>query len=196
MWDEIERQGCLYLKSGAKFDMKEHAHLRAYQRRMRAKPTYGEVRFRKILYQYFSLDPSKRTRRNKRFIMEQKIIMIKTANGQSKQYIVDFYLPTHHIVFEIDGDSHDNSRKRNYDAVRDYMLKQRGVTTIRIKNTTTKDVGRTRDIITDALRGQSTPPIAPVIAASIPRDKEKTLQADYIARHGVTKLKPSNHQTP
>ena len=58
-------------------------------------------------------------------------------------YIVDFYLPKHRVVIEIDGVQHENNKK--YDRKRTKELKNRGIRkVIRFKNTDLKEMSAER----------------------------------------------------
>ena len=49
-------------------------------------------------------------------------------------YIVDFYIPTKHLVIEIDGIQHLTEEHKEKDQTRDKFLKEQGLRVIRIPN--------------------------------------------------------------
>ena len=50
------------------------------------------------------------------------------------QYIVDFYLPEHNLILEVDGFVHSTFFQKMKDKNRDIFLKRKGYKIIRIKN--------------------------------------------------------------
>ena len=142
-WQAIERQGELYSRNHRKsvkgFNGSKFRDLLKYQKRMSKCPTYGEVRFKKMLYEYFKLKPGKKA--SKRFVRQQKIFLhvAKHPDYNEKGYIGDFYLPKYRILFEVDGVQHQTNSNKRYDTNREYVLRQHKVITFRITNDQTKD---------------------------------------------------------
>lgn len=83
---------------------------------------------------------------NKPTKAEKSIISKLTALGVTFEfqtiihpYIVDFYLPYKKLVIEVDGKSHDE--RREYDRKRDWWIKKKGYSVIRIKNEEALTIG-------------------------------------------------------
>ena len=122
-----------------------HPKAQTYQVRMKRRPTRGERRFDDILDMAlveFDLPLIKQTQakkswhdRKKRKFKKQKIFENQTLK---KAYIVDFYIPSLKLAFEVDGPDHAKSNKAVYDIKRTAYLSTRGVKVIRFKNDDTK----------------------------------------------------------
>ena len=115
-----------------------HAKVQAYQYRMKRSPTRAERRFDDILdsaLKGLSLPSYKPTqvhkRGPKRKFKKQRIF---EDQRHHKAYIADFYVPDLKLVFEIDGDSHNNTHQHKYDINRSSFLATRGILVVRIKN--------------------------------------------------------------
>ena len=161
--------------------------LQCYQRHMRQKPTYAEIRFKKVLCEYFDIKHN--TKRYKSLIRQQGIFIFN-HNNKLRGYIADFYLPRHRIIFEIDGDSHDSEHAKAYDSTRSYLLRTRDIKVFRIKNTATKDKTKTTQFIHDAITGNLSDTPNKPIAKPISREQELKMQEDFIKSHGITKCRP------
>ncbi|QOJ27891.1 MAG: endonuclease domain-containing protein [Ignavibacteriales bacterium] len=74
--------------------------------------------------------------RNRKFnnlkFLRQPPIIHNLINGQLYYFIADFYCAKLKLVIEIDGASHNESK--DYDLMRDTILTEYGLTTLRIKN--------------------------------------------------------------
>jgi len=74
--------------------------------------------------------------RNRKFnnlkFLRQHPIIHNLINGQLYYFIADFYCAKLKLVIEIDGASHNESK--DYDLMRDTILTEYGLTTLRIKN--------------------------------------------------------------
>lgn len=74
--------------------------------------------------------------RNRKFnnlkFLRQHPIIHNLINGQLYYFIADFYCAKLKLVIEIDGASHNESK--DYDLMRDTILREYGLTTLRIKN--------------------------------------------------------------
>lgn len=92
--------------------------------RMRRRPTRGERRFKSAL-QSAGVE-----------FVTQRIFVDAEAN---KGYIADFYCEQLHLVFEVDGSSHNSRFQRAYDDVRSSLLAKRGIKVARITNEQTED---------------------------------------------------------
>ena len=181
-WNKMERQGSLYGTGKRSSDQKR---IQQYQVRMRRRPTRAEKRFKKIIYQYFGLNPdnmrSHYRKKAARQVVFQKMLH-DTINN--KWYIADFYLPQYKIVFEVDGKQH--SRSLRYDALRSMFFATRGIKTFRINNATTHDEKQTMQFITNAINSKSLT-LTSRKSVKLSRLQELKLQEDYIKKYGVTK---------
>lgn len=63
-------------------------------------------------------------------------------------YIVDFYCPSDRLIVELDGASHDDPARRDYDAKRQRFLTDRGFRVLRFEN---KDVFEHPDMVLAAI---------------------------------------------
>jgi len=50
------------------------------------------------------------------------------------RYIVDFYIPSAKLVIELDGSEHYENSSKEYDANRDSIIAEKGITVIRYSN--------------------------------------------------------------
>ncbi|MBI4421186.1 MAG: DUF559 domain-containing protein [Gemmatimonadetes bacterium] len=75
-------------------------------------------------------------------------------------FIVDFYCAAERLVVELEGDVHDDSNQRAYDAVRAALLEAAGYRVIRIRN---RDVTHTylEELIRERLRDRPLVPPLP-----------------------------------
>jgi very-short-patch-repair endonuclease len=64
-------------------------------------------------------------------------------------FVADFYCAESCLIIEIDGSIH--SLQEDYDIQRDIILKQKGLTVLRIKNEELKDIAKVKEIIIKAL---------------------------------------------
>ena len=55
-----------------------------------------------------------------------------------ENYIVDFYIPSHKLIIEIDGSQHDNEGNYEADVVRDRTLSEWGLRVLRYSNNQVK----------------------------------------------------------
>jgi very-short-patch-repair endonuclease len=62
----------------------------------------------------------------------QHPFIYRNIQGKSSFFIADFYCPKAHLIIELDGKIHEFQKE--YDQYRDFVLKQLGLTTIRITN--------------------------------------------------------------
>lgn len=91
--------------------------LKKYRQKMQEKPTEGENGLEGLLKSAF-----------KGTSIQSQMIFREGKGG----YIVDFYLPSHHLAFEADGKIHTNNIE--YDTRRDETLRGIGVIVFRIAN--------------------------------------------------------------
>lgn len=112
--------------------------LKNYRRRMQRHPTRSEAKFKKILASIKGLG----------LIRNQKIII---NHRPLKGYILDFYLESLQLAFEIDGEYHETPKQKQYDNERTTLLNGRGIKVVRIKNKTTNDEPACLDIINNAV---------------------------------------------
>jgi len=196
-WRKLEQMTALYHVGNSPQETKKLKDLKSaltkYQRRMKKHPTRAESRFKTILYEFFGFKGEKNRPRNKKarkIIKCQKIFVITTTHGVAKGYIVDFYLPKYKLAIEVDGDSHDD--RKEYDSKRDNALKHyRGVKTLRISNTQTKDKCYCYELLKSATVynwGADTTPKPKRQAIQIGREQELKMQADWMKTHKVTVL--------
>ena len=170
-----------YSRRRSNWDQKR---IQGYQVRMRRRPTRAEKRFKKIIYQYFGLNPCKLSsgyrKKASRSVVCQKMMH---DTRHDRWYIADFYLPKHRIIFEIDGPNH--SRSSEYDAIRSSFMATRGIKVFRISNKDTKNKQKTLNFITNAINDKlkSYQPAK----INVSREQELKLQQEYILHHGVTK---------
>ncbi len=102
--------------------------LTRYSKRMRHRPTKPESLIYNTLCRLF---PDLKIER-------QTIVII-----EKKGYILDIYIPSRKLCFEVDGDNH--LWQKEYDLIRDEkVLKLLGIKTLRIKN---KDVNNIEGVI-------------------------------------------------
>ena len=156
--------------------------LRKYQRRMRHNPTEAEKRFKLILLSFFKI---KNPKHIKRIIIQQKQFFTIGADGKEKGYIGDFYIIPHKILFEIDGESHNNPTQKRYDQIRTAALAEQGIKTIRITNKQTIDVNLCKQLIYNAIHNKKAKKKQ---AVKLTRQQELQLQTEYIAKYGTTRI--------
>ena len=66
--------------------------------------------------------------------LRQKPIIYKQINRKAYFFIADFYCAEKKLIIELDGQYHRKKFQMKYDKNRDYVLKNMGITTLRIKN--------------------------------------------------------------
>lgn len=124
--------------------------LMVYQNCLKKNPTLSEIRFRYALCKYFGIDFEFDWEKGKKLpFKEQRQFHFPK---QDKGYIVDFYIPKHKIVFEVDGGSHIGNEK--YDKKRDKLLATRKIKTFRITNKQTIDHDFTFEFIKNAIESR------------------------------------------
>jgi len=165
--------------------------LTEYQRRMRYRPTRAELRVKQELCRQLEINPK---RPNKQILRQQKIFMFK-LDHILKGYIADFYLPKLQAVIEVDGDTHDGRYANIADFQRSKLIRTRKLNIYRIHNRNTQNIEYLREWITALLLGKLQPTnesLPPKINLS--RGEELRLQAEYIKKYGVKRLKPSTYK--
>ena len=50
------------------------------------------------------------------------------------RYVADFYCHEAHLVIELDGSAHNEEAQREYDAARQEIIEQQGITVLRFEN--------------------------------------------------------------
>lgn len=92
--------------------------------------------------------------RNRKFnnlkFLRQHPIIHNLINGQLYYFIADFYCAKLKLVIEIDGASHNESK--DYDLMRDTILTEYGVTTLRINNNDALDEKTLIQILNEAIK--------------------------------------------
>ena len=104
--------------------------LRKYRRRLRKQATPAEKRLWKML--------RRRRLKGRKFRRQHSI----------GPYIVDFYCPAERLAVELDGASHENPTRRDYDAERTAFLEEHGIRVVRFEN---RDVFDQPDIVLSAI---------------------------------------------
>jgi hypothetical protein len=74
----------------------------------------------------------------------QELFWNKEVN---RVYIVDFYIKSKKMIFEIDGESHGKIEQKVDDGIRDLWFKKKGIKVVRIQNEKTKDVEYLMELI-------------------------------------------------
>ncbi len=97
---------------------------RLYARAMRKAPTKQEALLW-VKLKVKNLDGLKFRR--------QHPIQINSMHGRNDFFIADFYCPSISLIIELDGGIHESQKE--YDTVRDALLKDLGYETLRIPNT-------------------------------------------------------------
>jgi very-short-patch-repair endonuclease len=91
--------------------------------------------------------------RNRRFhqlkFLRQHPIIHNLINGQLYYFVADFYCSEKKLIIEIDAVSHDQSK--DYDQMRDTILREYGLTTIRIKNHDAMNQDKLKQILITAI---------------------------------------------
>lgn len=108
-----------YKKRVKKFDSKLE-FVKSESTRMRKDPTEGELCFKQIL-KYFDI------KFNSQHVIE---------TNNSKVFILDFYVKSMKLCFEIDGGYHKLDDQIKKDKIRDAELCKLGISTIRFANST------------------------------------------------------------
>lgn len=97
----------------------KYGKLKKYRAKMAQKPTEGEIGLERLLKTAFKGTSAS---------IQRQMIFREGKGG----YIVDFYIPNHHLAFEADGKQHVENIE--YDTERDNTLKGLGVLVYRIAN--------------------------------------------------------------
>lgn len=92
--------------------------LKQKRRRLRNQPTAAEAALWKML--------RKSRLQGRKFRRQQSI----------GPYIVDFYCPAEELAIELDGESHNDPVRRDYDDDRTVFLRQHGIRVVRFENRT------------------------------------------------------------
>jgi very-short-patch-repair endonuclease len=114
--------------------------IKAQVREMRRNQTEAEaivwelVRNRKII--------------GKKFLRQHPIIY--SFYNRPLYFVADFYCAEARLILEIDGSIH--AIQGDYDIQREFILKQKGLTVLRIKNEECKDIDQVRKKIIKALQ--------------------------------------------
>ena len=165
-----------------KMPAKEQNRLRLFQERMRARPTKGEVQFKKDILRMLK-------GRYDIKALSQKIIWEVNSGKDRKAYILDFYLPSLKLAIEIDGKSHNSQRAQTYDIIRDSLAAKRGIRVIRFTNEEVKNIENCiKRIYVEIERWQQYNLNRTKPAPKISRDEELRMQAEFIRQRGVTAL--------
>jgi very-short-patch-repair endonuclease len=98
--------------------------------------------------------------RGYKFRRQHPIVVDVGENGHKTYYIVDFYCTELKLAIEIDGPVHDG--RLDYDRRRDQMLRDKGISVVRIKN---ESVSATESFI-DAIS-------AAIVATTKPRPDQR-----------------------
>ncbi len=165
------------------------------QARMKKRPTKAERQFKKEVM----LVLKDRYNINFKF---QKIVYEENGYKDFKGYILDFYLPEFKLCIEIDGKSHNNKFQQQYDEVRSSLLAKKGIKTIRFTNEEVKCPDqclknlyqniekRKVELKTRRVRAFKVKFVGSKTqkALNVDRDQELTMQAKFIAEHGITVL--------
>lgn len=132
----------------------------------------------------------------------QKIVYEENSHNDFKGYILDFYLPAFKLCIEIDGKSHNNKFQQQYDEVRSSLLAKKGIKTIRFTNEEVKlpheclkdlyqmiearkielKTRRVKAFKVKFIGSRTQKPL------NIDRNQELTMQAKFIAEHGIKVL--------
>lgn len=114
--------------------------MKSHVREMRQNQTLAEamvwdlVRNRKIL--------------GKKFLRQHPIVY--SFYKRPLYFVADFYCAEAKLILEIDGSIH--SLQEDYDSQREFILKQKGLSVLRIKNDELKDVAKIKEKIIIALK--------------------------------------------
>jgi len=65
-------------------------------------------------------------------------------------FIADFYCAEKSLIIEVDGQVHD--QQKEYDEQREFILNQKGLSVLRIKNEELKDIERVKEKILEAIQ--------------------------------------------
>lgn len=104
------------------------AKIAEYRQVLRINPTPAEKRFRKALQLVANMA---------RFDFDFQAVYHNPDAG--KYYIVDFAVPFHKLIIEIDGPTHETDGQKSNDAERDSAFVNHGFKVLRIKNNDTKN---------------------------------------------------------
>ena len=96
--------------------------IKSHVRKMRRNQTKSEEIVWKLL--------RNRKFRGKKFLRQHPIVY--TYYKRPLYFVADFYCAEHSLVLEIDGPIHDYQQE--YDIQRDFIMKQRGLKVLRIRN--------------------------------------------------------------
>jgi very-short-patch-repair endonuclease len=171
----------------AKYSETERRELKNHKRRMRSYPTKGEDQFKREVCDPLGIK-----------FKTQKIVIDTPARGDSKGYILDFYLPEYKLCVEIDGKGHAAAFQRQYDAIRDSCLAKRGIRTIRFTNEEVKDVEACKSRMTFIMRGRKheivrrswVPKQKRLSNPDVDRFSDLAAQEAFIKANGVKRLPP------
>jgi len=114
--------------------------MKSHVREMRQNQTAAEaivwnlVRNRKIL--------------GKKFLRQHPIVY--SFYKRPLYFVADFYCAEAKLILEIDGSIH--SLQEDYDSQREFVLKQKGLTVLRIKNDELKNIAMVKEMIISALK--------------------------------------------
>ena len=116
------------------------AKIAEYRQALRRNATPAEKRFRKALTLVANMVK-----------VEFEFQSVYHNPDANKYYIVDFVIPFHKLVIEIDGPTHDTDGQKTLDEERDSAFRNHGFKILRIKNIETRNYIKTVKIICESL---------------------------------------------
>src|SRR4030095_2815479 len=81
----------------------------------------------------------------------QHPIVYQVVEKRTSFYIADFYCGARKLVIELDGKYHEFADQKQYDNARDQLMKEFGITILRIKNEAFSDIEKVLEKIAKLL---------------------------------------------